>query len=1056
MKNQIIVNFLLCLSFALNVSAQSVSITGNVKDEQGEPLIGVTVSVQGTIAGTVTDLDGNFSLQVSNKNPVLIFSYVGMKTKKVRYKGQQLLKVVLEDDTTMLDEVVAVGYASMKRRDLTGSVSSLRAKDLENVPVSDVTQALAGRIAGVQVNSASGAMDADITVRVRGGISVTQDNTPLFVIDGVPTEEGLAGLSASDIEAIDVLKDASATAIYGSRGANGIVIVTTKSGKIAKPKVTYEMFYGRKKLTKRLDVLDAADFVRLEFERGDGGYDQAVSRYGEFAEIGESFPVGSGVDWQEKVFGEDVASQMHRVSISGGSKTSNFLVSYTRNDEEGIMVNSGAKNNALRLKYAYTLNKRSKFDVFFNYMDKETKGSGSMENASSVLNTFLTYRPTAGVNISNDDLENSAFDPLETDDDPDWRNPLLTARTEERKKTDRFIQMGGSVSYKLWQNLTYRGTLSFKRRHLETDFFASAENPRAIKNGGAYGNVSHMFNDNLVVSNTLSYPWKLNRQHNFTFLLGQEYISQKNRSQSFGARKFPDENFGLDNMGLASESVAANSSKDSNNQLSFFTRVDYNWVQRYLFSLVMRADGSSKFGKNNRWGYFPSVSVAWRANEENFMKHFSHLSLLKFRLSYGAVGNCRLGNYKSLELMQRVQTTVNNDAIPGYVSTMANPDLKWETNITTNLGVDVGLFDNRMNFNIDMYHTKTRDLLFDMQIPYTYGEGSCMMNIGSTKSYGLEFSMNTVNIQKKNFQWTTSFNIAFSRTEVTKMDGTETIMVQSKWGKAQSDGDYMVKVGEPVGLMVGYVGDGIYKVSDFVYDMAGAELNKRWVLKEGVAYDPDVKTLPGDVKFKDIDGNGIINSADRTVIGKAQPLFYGGFNNTFTYKGFDLSIFANFTYGNDIYNATRMSASNMTLKNRNVLKSANDRRFVTIDENGRSLMDNPEKLAVLNRNAYNPSYNGRGSADFYDRFVEDGSFLRLNNVTLGYTFPVKWMNKIAVSNFRIYASAYNICTITGYSGFDPEVNVKPDANSNGNLTPGLDWGAHPRAFSVVMGASLTF
>lgn len=443
MKNQIIVSFLLCLSFVLNVSAQSVSITGNVKDEQGEPLIGVTVSVQGTTAGTVTDLDGNFSLQVSDKNPVLVFSYVGMKTKKVRYKGQQLLKVTLEDDTNMLDEVVAVGYATMKRRDLTGSVSSLRAKDLENVPVSDVTQALAGRIAGVQVNSASGAMDADITVRVRGGISVTQDNTPLFVIDGVPTEEGLAGLSASDIESIDVLKDASATAIYGSRGANGIVIVTTKSGKIAKPKVTYEMFYGRKKLTKRLDVLDAADFVRLEFERGDGGYDQAVSRYGEFAEIGENFPVGSGVDWQEKVFGEDVASQMHRVSVSGGSKTSNFLVSYTRNDEEGIMVNSGAKNNALRLKYAYTLSERAKFDVFFNYTDKETKGSGSLENASSVLNTFLTYRPTAGLNMSNDDLENSAYDPLEPDEDPDWRNPLLTARTEERKRPTALCRWAG-------------------------------------------------------------------------------------------------------------------------------------------------------------------------------------------------------------------------------------------------------------------------------------------------------------------------------------------------------------------------------------------------------------------------------------------------------------------------------------------------------------------------------------------------------------------------------------------------------------------------------------
>ena len=1055
----LVLSFLLILAFpAITVSAQTKAVSGSVTDDTGEPLIGVSVTIKDSKqTGVITDIDGTFRIDVpSGRSVMLTFSYVGMKTLDVLYRGQRALNVIMEADVTMLDEAVAIGYATVKRRDLTGAVSSIRAADIEDVPVSDVTQALVGRLPGVQVSSASGAMDSEISVRVRGGVSVTQDNSPLYIIDGIPVEEGLNGLSTSDIESIDVLKDASAAAIYGSRGANGIIIVTTKSGRNARPKVSYEMFYGRKKLNKRIDVLDAADFVRLEFERSDGGYEQALSRYGEFSRIDENYPAGSGINWQERVLGESASTQMHRVSLTGGNKTSNFLVSFTHNDEEGIMVNSGARNNALRLKYSYRLNTQGKLDVFVNYSDKETRGSGSMENASSVLNTFITYRPTGGLHVSDEELENSAYDPLEADEDADWRNPLLTARTEERKRMDRILQMGGTFSYKIWKDLTFRTTVSYRRRHYETSFFADSDNPRAIKNSGAYGNVSHLFSDNVVNSNTLSYPWKISRQHSLTFLIGEEYIYQGSRSQGFGARRFPESNFGLDDMALASEATMPSSSRSSTRQLSFFGRVDYNFSGRYLFTAVVRADGSSKFSRDNRWGIFPSASFAWVASQEKFLRNVDEISLLKVRLSYGAVGNNRIGDYNTVARMHRIQTSVNNDATPGYVSTLANPDLKWETNITANLGIDLGLLDDRLNFTVDIYDTRTKDLLFDTQIPYTSGESSVMMNIGSTRSRGLEFALNSVNIRTRDFHWMTSFNMAFNNTVITRMANSDEIMIQSRWGNPQSAGDYMLKTGEPVGLMVGYVGDGIYGVGDFVYDMSGATTNDRWVLKDGIPYDDNLDPVPGMVKFKDLDGDGKITTEDRTIIGRAQPLFFGGFNNTFVYMGFDLSVFFNFTYGNDIYNATRMSASNMSLNNRNVVRSAFDGHFITVDENGRSLMDNPEKLADVNRNSWKPSVTGSGDMDFYDEYVEDGSFLRLNSITLGYTFPSRWMTKISVSNLRIYASAYNLWTLTGYSGYDPEVNVTPDASANGNLTPGLDWGAHPRALSIVAGLNLTF
>lgn len=1044
---------LCCLFHALAMSGQTIK--GNVADEEGEALIGVTVTVQGEKGGTVSDVEGNFRITAKQKNPVLVLRYVGMQPLKVRYKGEQFLKLTMKTEATMLDEVVAVGYSTMKRRDLTGAVSSLRAKELEAVPVTDVAQALAGRIAGVQVIRSSGAVDAQVSVRVRGGLSITQDNNPLYIIDGVPNEDGLAGLSASDIESIDVLKDASATAIYGSRGANGVVIVTTKSGKGGKLRVNYEMYFGWQSLNKRLDMLSAADYARLEYERV--GYSVANKRYGNYADLNTNFPDGSGVDWQDMILDNTTTTQMHRVSLNGGGKNSNFLLSYTRNQGDGIMENSWLKNNAFRLKYAHKANERFSFDAFVNFMDNETCGSNSLEVKNSTLRTLLSFRPTLGLGASNDDLVNSPGDPYEDGEDIDkeLRNPLMTARNEERIVGKRLIQIGGSASYEIFKNLRYKGVVSYKKLHNSNEYFVGSNHPRALQEGGAYATISHAWTDALIFSNTLSYQLKMKKVHALNLLLGQEYIEQSNKTLGTGAKGFPDKNFGLDDLGLGTVSVASSSSKSEQNQLSFFLRGDYRLLERYLLSVVFRADGSSKFGKNNRWGYFPSASLAWRINEEKFMKRFSNLSQLKLRLSYGAVGNCSISSYRSLDLMYRGDVAVNGNAMTGYGNgnRMANPNLKWETNLTANVGLDVGLFDNRINLSTDFYHISTRNLLLETNMPYTSGYTSALMNTGATKSMGAEITLNTTNIKKKHFTWSTSFNMAFNHTEVTSLYNTDHMLVKSNTDGAQGDGDYLIQVGERLGQMYGYVGDGIYTTENFEFNVA-AEKN-RWKLKPDIPYNKDENVIPGYVKFKDLDGDGVITTADRKVIGNAQPLFYGGLNNTLSYKGFDLSVFMNFTYGNDVYNATRLYLSQMQRTSRNVPRSAFEGRFVTVDENGYSLMNNPAKLTAANQNATKPAWNGQGASYFYDEYVEDGSFLRLNTITLGYTFPKKWMKKVFVESCRLYASVYNVCTLTGYSGYDPEV-ASGSSSSNGNMTPGLDWGSHPRARSVVFGGSITF
>ena len=1057
MKNKSRIFLLAILLFAsLNILAQSQTITGTVLDEEGLEIIGATVAVKGSAtSGTMTDVDGKYSIKVNDaKTAVLVFTYVGMHTAEVPVAGKTVIDVRMESSVVELDEVVAIGYGTVRRKDLTGAVSSIKAGDVEKVPVTNVAQALAGKIAGVQVSMAQGSPDATISIAVRGGTSITQSNEPLYIIDGFPSEDGLAGIDPSAIESIDVLKDASSTAIYGARGANGVVVITTKSGQEGRATVNYDMYYGIKKINKRLDVLNPYDYVNLEYERGvmNNELDKFTNLYGEYKDISANYANRKGINWQDEIFDSTTpTTMMHKVSISGGNKTGNYNVSYTRNDDDGIMVGSGLTRNAIRLKFNQKVSDRLSFSANVTWTDEKTTGLGSLNEGGRFgrMAHIWQYRPTIGIKGEDIDLVNNDEDPALVDDSGNQvQNPLASIAGEKRSKRNKTLQLNGDITYQILKNLTYNGSIGMRDKDALLDEFHTMRSRTAKNKGFPFGIKTTQNYSSFNYTNTLTYNTKINKDHRFEAMLGQEdYIMTYNL---FGAssNKFPLNNFGIYDLSLGEEPGKPVTDKQKERLFSFFGRVNYQYMDRYLLTASMRADGSSKFGKDNKWGYFPSVSAAWRASEEEFIKNLDVFSNLKVRLSYGTAGNDRIENYRSLALYSSDWVPMGNQAVPIYSGRMANPGLKWETTVSSNAGLDLSFFNHRVQATADLYSTRTKDLLLEAQIPYLSGYKSILKNVGETKNTGFEFSVTTYNIQNKDFTWSTSFNIATNKNKVVKLADASYLEWKSAWNGDFNDIDYLIAEGQPLGQMYGYEYDGIYTVDQFDF------VNGEYKLKAGEIAIEGVNVQPGYYKYKNQnpDEDNMINSKDKKVIGRATPDFFGGITNNFTYKGFDLSIFLNFSVGNDIYNANRMYGDNLTPKLRNSMTYAKD-RFTFIDGTGNNLHGDPAALAKLNEGKRIASVQGVGSnMKFHSLYIDDGSFLRINNITLGYTVPRALLRKASIQSLRIYASGYNLHTFTKYKGYDPEVNT----NSNKGLTPGIDWGAYPRALSFVFGLNLTF
>ncbi len=1033
--------------------AQDMTVTGTVADEEGVPVIGASVMIKGdTRVGTITDIDGKFSIK-SAPDAVLQFSYIGMLTEEVPVAGKAVMAVTMKYDYTELDEVVVIGYGASKRSELTGSVSSVKSEEIMSTPTSDVAQALAGRVAGVQIVQSEGGPGAETSIRVRGGMSITQSNEPLYVIDGFPTEDGMADLDPGDIATIDILKDASATAIYGARGANGVVLITTKTGGAkddSKINVSFDTYVGFGTLARKLPVLSSEEFVLMDYERsmyltGEDGARASQNRYGSLIERGENY-AGRFIDWQDLTLGRTTLTQNYRVNVSGGNKDLKYGLSYAYFNSEGAMVYSGSEKHTVSFNISHNSGKRFSVNARVNYSYNRISGVGTSEESTrfNKMEHILQYRPTGGINGTDAELIEGE-DPLYEDDESNpMQNPLITAREETDDRTTRNLQINAGFTFRFNRHWYFRSNLGSRYRIMRREQFYG-ENSATAKRSSINGSIQYTENMTFQISNVLNYEYKV-RKHRLTWMLGQEYVMRNAQWARSAVTNFPNNDIGLDDMGLGTPGSITSNVNYDDRLLSFFTRLNYNFGEKYIVQATLRADGSSKFSTSHKWGIFPAVSASWRLIEEDFIKNLNAFSDLRLRAGYGLAGNNNIASYLSLDLLESASYPSGETVSPGYIpSSIPNTELQWESNRTFNVGLDLGFFRQRLTVTPEFYLNRSSHLLLDSKVPMSSGFVTMMRNIGRTRNIGVDLTVTSVNIDKKGFTWTTSLNLSHNRNKVVALSGEDSFLEEAVFGYNQNT--HIIEVGKSVGQFYGFKTVGLYQVEDFIYD----EASGTYTLRDDVPGRSGVQ--PGYWKFEDVNGDGEIDDNDRTVIGNANPLFFGGITNNFSWKGLDLSIFFSFSYGAEVLNATKLTNTKTGMTNKNVLAIADSgNRWMTIDAGGSSITD-PATLAALNKGKTVASVADSEQGDNYVHSwaVEDASYLRLSNVTLGYTFPSKWMKKIKVRKLRIYVTGSNLFCLTPYTGFDPEVSTRGNT-----LTPGVDFGAYPRSRTFVAGLNITF
>lgn len=1058
------------------VNSQTLSVSGTVIDTEGEPMIGANVIIKGTTTGVATDVDGKYTLKNVPSNATLRVSYIGYQTQEIAVKGQSVIDVTLQPESAMLDEVVAIGYATVRRKDLTAATASVGGAELAKVPVTTAAQALTGKAAGVNVITQSGAPGADINITVRGGTSITQGSEPLYIVDGFQMESGLQNVDINDIETIDVMKDASATAIYGSAGANGVILITTKSGKTGKSEVSYNGYVSFSRLGKKLDLLGVEDYVRYQYEfqalRGNldnfanifGGSVSDPDFYtGASARIAEMYGNRKGIDWQDEVFGHTGITQNHNVSITGGNERTNFMVSYNYTGEDGIMKKHNYTKNSVRAKLNHKIFDNVRFNFATSLQSTTTEGGGSL---GGTLKQTILQPITGGVMWTNDQMLNQDladdFLAMPGGTNYDANNPILNNNAIDNKKHKRMATVNAGLEIDIIKGLTFRTAGSYMWTQTRSDYWDNGTTKTAATNKSPYGYGSrdNAEDSNWQITNTLNYSFDINKKHNFTVLVGQETTHWESMKLENEYRSFPDGNFGLNDVSISTP-YEYKSSKSQVGLVSVFGRVSYGYEGKYLLNATIRGDGSSKFAKGHKWDSFPSVSAAWRISEEKFMESTrNYIQNLKLRAGYGVAGNNKIAN--NMYATEYGSGHYGNGAsdYPTYVpgTTLGNPDLVWEKTKTFDIGLDVSAFNSRVNLQVDWYNNQSDNLLIENKIPSSTGYTTQYQNIGSIRNRGVEIVLNTVNIATRDFSWTMDFNIAFNRSKVLSLYANS----DSPWIKDyESRMGFKIQPGKPLGQFYGLVYDGIYTTDDFDQLSDGT-----YKLKDGVAYLKGSNrnaVRPGDAKYKptagetDKDGNPVWSVNDRTVIGNAAPKFTGGWTNTFMYKGFDLSVFMNFSYGNKVFNMSTQRFIGPYLPNQNTLSTMN-RRFTLIDPATGEESKNLARLAELNpgqhsgKLMWNISENNKTAiSDHSSKYIEDGSYLRINTITLGYTLPKQLLQKIHVSNLRVYATANNIHTFTDYTGYDPEVAATSSA-----LTPGIDNSSYPRAKSWVIGLNLSF
>lgn len=1055
--------------------AQGRTVSGVVTSaENQQPVSGVSVILQGTKQGTTTDAQGRFKINVTGNNAVLIFTSASFLEKEVAVGDKSGLSVALSTDVKAIDDVVVIGYQTIRRKDVLASVSSVSARDLRDIPINSAAEALNGRLAGVTASTAEGSPDADVRIRVRGGMSITGDNSPLYIIDGVQVENGLNAISPQDIQSIDVLKDAAATAIYGARGANGVIVITTKSGRTGRTVVTYNGFVGVKWLAKELEVMSPYEYVLYQSERSRGSSTDSLAFLNNFGYVFDSlswYGNTPAVDWQKEVFGNTGFMQTHNVAAAGGTKKVTFNFGYTYTDDKAVVLNSSFKRHLINLKTDYRITKFLKAGISGRYTLQDVYGAGVSDakgSSYSRLRNAVKYRPFLS-NMQDIDDADPLADP-NVGNGLNLYNPISLANAEFRRKTTQTINSSAYLQLTLAKNLTFKSTFGFNYVTLTDRQYNDSISPYSILQGSRKPVVAldTTVTKTYTNSNVLQYSVKnFKNAHSLDIVLGEETYDLRTEIHNRLLKNyatFTPVNYAFDHQELATSFAGYPKYREMRyTNLSFFGRINYTLLDRYLLSFNIREDGASKFAENHRWGYFPAGSAAWRVKNEKFLRNSRFISDLKLRAGFGTVGNNRIDDYLFLTTYRNDGTYyygINGQTVMAYYpGSLVNTELKWESTVNKNYGLDLSLLKNRFNLSVDYYDNQSKDLLLYVPISSTYGYTTQYQNIGKTSNKGFEFQANAVIVSKpKGLTWNANFNIAFNKNRIEQLGkGQQLFYPAASWGVSGQPTDYIIKIGQPVGAMYGLVSDGFYTVSDFNYN------NGVYTLKSGIVSNAGIIGVvqPGAAKYKDLNGDGVIDlNNDRTIIGDPTPKFTGGLNQQFSYKQWDLSMFVNFCYGNDVYNANKIEFTNGYTANSNMLKMMEQRwKVVTpTGETAQWVVGNtvygiaPERLAALNANAtiWQPI---RSSGAFYPSSwaIEDGSFLRFNNLTLGYSLPATKLLGTGLTKLRLYFTANNFAIITNYTGYDPEVSVR-----NSPLTPSLDYSAYPKSRSFIFGINATF
>ncbi|MDF7814839.1 TonB-dependent receptor [Hymenobacter sp. YC55] len=1009
------------LALSLSAHAQTRQVTGTVLSATDKsPLPGVSVIIKGTTTGTSTDTNGKFTLPVAAGNDqVLIFSFIGFEPTEVRVgSGSVVEPVQLKEKTTELNDVVVVGYGTQRKRDVTGSVASISAEQVAETPIARADQILQGRVSGVQVTQTNSEPGGNVSIRIRGTNSINTGNEPLFVVDGFPGGGDLNSINPSDIESVEILKDASATAIYGSRGANGVVIITTKKGKAGRNTINFEAYTGVQVVRNKYELMNAPEFASylndVQAQGNEGSANPLPLPYTQE----QIDAMGEGTDWQDEIL-RPARMSNYQLSFNGGNDETRYNLSFNYFDQQGIILNSGFQRGTIRLNLDRKISRKLSFSLasqIAGTLEKRALVNSQGGSFGGVLLDALRISPVVPVR---DEFGNYTYSnsPLPYVDDVG--NPVAYAnKTKDNRTTGRGL-FNVAGNYELLEGLTFRVTAGFDYRTTQNDVYRPSDIFLGrLTNGSATRGETNRYS--WLNENTLTYDRKLNENNALNVVGGLTF--QRFYGNDFGAsaNNFFTNTLGSDNLALAANILTPSSGRYSNSLASYFGRVNYRLFEKYLFTFTMRADGSSRFGRNNKWGYFPSAAFAYRLIDEPFMKGFSFLSDLKLRLGYGVTGNQEISNYQSLARYDVGAYASGSSRLVGLVPlNIVNPDLRWESTAASNVGIDLAFLQNRISVTADAYYKKTTDLLLQVSTPRTTGYNSIYLNAGSVQNKGVEFALNTTNFDGEKFSWNTNLNISFNRNKVLDLNGeyerfvgssSSSLFVGSGLGQTS-----ILRIGEPIGSFYGYEFDGIWQSAEEIRNSG-----TRTVVR------------PGDPRYRDLNGDGAITAADRTIIGRAQPDFIYGVTNGFKYGNFNLSVFIQGVQGTDVLNLNRYELES-GITSTNKLKTVVNRWTPTNTDT-----NIPRAGSTIRR-----------STGIVNDVLEDGSFVRLKTVTLGYTLPK--FSKV-IKSASVYVTAQNLVTWTDYSGYDPEVN----SFGSDNLSLNTDYNAFPSTRTFIAGLKLGF